>query len=369
MGTTKQRDGILICGAYGRGNAGDEAILRALTEDFRRTAPGLPIRVASRTPAETARDLGVEAVHPFDLPGMLRAMKASRLFLSGGGSLLQDVTSSRSLWYYLWTLRSAKRQGCRVMMIGCGIGPVNRPGNRRLTARVIRRSVDAVTLRDRASLRTLEALGVRDIPVRVTADPAFLVEPAPGRVLEPFLEAAGLPKDRPWLILAPRPWGGSRQYLACFAEAAVHAARTQGMFPVLLAMEPAVDHRVCIEIAELIRQAGVPCEAVDAPGDAGITAGLIRQAGAVLGMRLHALIFAAAQGTPFLGVSYDPKIDGFLAEAGCGACCSLEEVSTERLTGMLDRTLDTARDLEGPARRLRALAEENSRIAFGLMES
>lgn len=51
-------------------------------------------------------------------------MKKAHLFISGGGSLIQNATSRRSLRYYLWTLRHAKRCGCKVMMYGCGIGPI-----------------------------------------------------------------------------------------------------------------------------------------------------------------------------------------------------------------------------------------------------
>ncbi len=32
----------------------------------------------------------------------------------------------------------------------------------------------------------------------------------------------------------------------------------------------------------------------------------------MIGMRLHALIFAATVNTPMIGISYDPKIDSFL---------------------------------------------------------
>lgn len=43
---------------------------------------------------------------------------------------MQDVTSYRSLWFYLWTLATAKHYGCPVIMYGCGIGPIRNNGNR-----------------------------------------------------------------------------------------------------------------------------------------------------------------------------------------------------------------------------------------------
>ncbi|WP_045234632.1 polysaccharide pyruvyl transferase family protein, partial [Deinococcus pimensis] len=42
----------------------------------------------------------------------------------------------------------------------------------------------------------------------------------------------------------------------------------------------------------------------------------IRSAGFVVGVRLHAVILAAAAGVPFAGVSYDPKVRGFCEDAG-----------------------------------------------------
>lgn len=50
-----------------------------------------------------------------------------RCISTAGGSLMQDVTSTRSIWYYCYTLYAAKKRGCKVMMYGCGIGPINRP--------------------------------------------------------------------------------------------------------------------------------------------------------------------------------------------------------------------------------------------------
>ena len=62
------RSGIVICGSYGLGNAGDEAILKAILQEVRATAPGEEITVLSRNPAETEARHSVQAVHMFDIP-------------------------------------------------------------------------------------------------------------------------------------------------------------------------------------------------------------------------------------------------------------------------------------------------------------
>ncbi|MCL2031440.1 MAG: polysaccharide pyruvyl transferase family protein, partial [Oscillospiraceae bacterium] len=95
------RRGVLICGAYGHGNAGDDAILEAIVQEMREIDAEMPIWVLSRTPRETQARFGIGSVHIFNVFGFLRIMRRTRLYISGGGSLIQDVTSRRSLWYYL----------------------------------------------------------------------------------------------------------------------------------------------------------------------------------------------------------------------------------------------------------------------------
>lgn len=370
----RDRDGILICGAYGKGNSGDDAILQAMVRTLRALDPDVPLYATTRTPAQTAREARVGAVYTFHPWKLLGRMKKTALYLSGGGSLIQDATSSRSLWYYLYSLWAAKRRGNKVMMFGCGIGPVSRKGNRRLSAKVIKRCVDRITLRDSASAQELELLGVTGIPTRVTADMAFLVPAAPEEQVEQLCAASQneeriAPKDR-LLILAPRPWERSDRHLAAFAAAAVHAARAHGLRPVLLAMEPGKDLDSCMKIADLAARDGVPCPVLKASRDTSAVVGLIRRADAVLGMRLHSLIFAASQGTPFAGVSYDPKVTGFIEYMGQGLCCSLEEADPDRLRAMIDGlTLLEADELQATAQRLRSLAVENCREAFELLEA
>lgn len=97
--------------------------------------------------------------------------------LSGGGSLLQDTTSTRSLFYYLSVIRCAELLGKPVMLYANGIGPVHKPANRRRVKRVVERAA-LVTLRDHSSARELRDMGVTRDDIRVTADPVFHLAPA-----------------------------------------------------------------------------------------------------------------------------------------------------------------------------------------------
>ena len=160
--SNKPRNGIVICGSYGLGNAGDESILKAILQEVHTVAPDQEVTVLSRNPEETTARHSVRALHMFNIPAVRKAMRHAKLYINGGGSLIQDVTSRRSLWYYLYTLRTAKRLGCKVLMYGCGIGPVNHPKDVALTRHTLNRYVDAITLREDSSLQELEHFGVTE---------------------------------------------------------------------------------------------------------------------------------------------------------------------------------------------------------------
>ena len=115
--------------------------------------PDMPVTVISKNPKATRLSYRVRSVSRMDLSGWLGAMKQARLYINGGGSLIQDVTSRRSLWFYLMNIRAAKWAGCKVQMYGCGIGPVKRENHRKLAAKVLNRNVDVITLGSRTPWR------------------------------------------------------------------------------------------------------------------------------------------------------------------------------------------------------------------------
>ncbi len=358
----KKRDGVLICGAYGKGNAGDDAILEAIVAQMRRTDPDMPLYVLTRTPRKTELRYRIGAVHTFNVPGFLRIMCRTRLYLNGGGSLIQDVTSTRSLRYYLASIRLAKLTGNRVLMYGCGIGPVQRGGNVRRAGRVIDRYVDVVTLREDSSRAELERMGVTRPEIRVTADPALLLEPAATERVNGWLRQQGLDPEQEYALFALRPWEGFAEKVPAFAAAAA-GVRAWGMEPVYLAMEPARDLAACRQAAE---QTGGGAKVLSVPEDGSLIVGLMGRMRVAVSMRLHALIFAAAAGTPVVGAVYDPKVQAFLEYLGKGRYMPLAEVDAPALLEAVRGAL--LEDRSEGVEKLRALAAENEAAARTLLE-
>lgn len=150
---------ILISGYYGFDNIGDESILRTLVSSLREHIPECSLTVLSHNPASTREKYGVEAVDRMSPVAILHAVKKCDMLISGGGSLLQDVTSSKSLHYYLSIIRCAEFFHKKVFIYSQGIGPIDRPGNRRAAAAALKRA-DGIVVRDERSASLLEEIGI-----------------------------------------------------------------------------------------------------------------------------------------------------------------------------------------------------------------
>jgi len=352
----RKRDGVVICGAYGRGNAGDDAILEAILAEMRSIDPDMPVTVISKDPKATRLSYRVRAVSRIDLPGWLGAMRRAALYINGGGSLIQDVTSRRSLWFYLMNIRAAKRAGCRVQMYGCGIGPVTREGHRKLAAKVLNRNVDAITLREPDSLEELKAMGVTGPEIKLTADPALTLRPAPEEKTDSVLLRSGIPPHgERYICFALRPWPGFQEKAAVFGAGARYAWERHGLTPVFAAVEKGQDPSAARQAAQVLK--GVPHYFLDDAGAAGTIIGALSRMEVVVSMRLHALIFAAGQGIPLAGVVYDPKVSSFLRYVGQENFTSLEDLTEEALRAMIDRAAAQAGDKEAQAEAVRKLQE------------
>jgi polysaccharide pyruvyl transferase CsaB len=239
-----------------------------------------------------------------------QAIRDSDALLLGGGSLLQDATSLRSLLYYLALIRWGLRAHGRVLLVGQGVGPLRRPLSRWLTGATLRR-VPFLSVRDADSARLLQSLGVAQ--AHVDADLTWALEAQPSHT--------ELDGDALWVGIAPRWWQDAPAAEAF--RALCRQLHAEGFRAVLIPMQETQDRSLCELIA-----AESDAFVLPAPTHPAQLLGVMRSLWGVVAMRLHGAIFAASQGTPVLCVSYDPKVDA-LAEQLHAPRVGLESLGTE----------------------------------------
>ena len=364
----RDRDGVVICGAYGRGNAGDDAILEAILQEMRSIDPDMPITVLTKDPKATRLTYRVRTAGRMDVGTWKKAMRHAGLYINGGGSLIQDVTSRRSLWFYLHNIQAAHKAGCKVQMYGCGIGPVLREQHRKLAASVLNASVDVITLREPDSLKELQSMGVTKPEILLTADPALTLPAASEDEIDSVLLRAGIPPQGRYLCFALRQWRGFEEKAPLFGAAACYAYKTYGLIPVFTAVEKHLDPAAARLAAQGLDS---PHYFLDDAGGAGTIIGALSRMEAVVSMRLHALIFAAGQGIPLAGVVYDPKVSAFLRYTGQDNFTNLEDLTEAALRAMIDRAVGQAGHPETQAaavERLQAMEGGNVAVARRLLK-
>ena len=360
---------VLLSGYYGYGNAGDEAVLAGLVTGFRASAPAedLELTALSGNPSETRRAHGIGAADRYRPTALLPAIARCDLFLSGGGSLLQDVTSAHGIFYYLGVVKMAQMLGKKTMFIAQGIGPLNLSRSRKIVAAVANK-MDAVTVRDPASAVLLREIGVTHPPIEVTADPALLLSPSGS----PLHLNGGGGRGASFGV-ALRPWHGQGEIGAQVADACFQSLSRQK--PLLLPMQTTSDRPVAEQFAEKwLLSEGAPNDAALCSTTDGLPPLLSIIAGCdmMVGMRLHALILAAAAGVPSVALSYDPKVAAFMQASGQGdAVYDLNAPSLDTLTELLarvwaERSARTAA-LQAALPGLRAQAARSIVIARGLL--
>ncbi|MEA3399903.1 MAG: polysaccharide pyruvyl transferase CsaB [Armatimonadota bacterium] len=337
---------IVLSGYYGFGNAGDEAVLSAAVTELRRRLPEAELAALSADPRATEDAHGVRAAQRWPPGPLWRAIASADLMLSGGGSLLQDATSLRSLGYYLLTMELARRAGVPYAILSQGLGPLQSWLGRRLAGHYLR-GAGAVTVRDQQSADLARTLGVPEALITVGADPGLLLEPASAGEARAILQEAGAEVGRPLTGIVMREWRGAYQALPALAAIGRAAIEQWQAGVVLLPFQVPADLEITHELASLLPHSAVVAE----PLHPRALMAVIGQLEMVVAMRLHALVFAAAQAVPALGVAYDPKVAA-LCRAAEQACAPLEE--RQRLAELAEETW-RSRESQAEVRRRRAV--------------
>ncbi len=358
---------IVISGYYGFGNSGDEALLHSILLALKQEAQKhdmtiVPV-VLSVKPKATEQMHGVKAIHRTNLFQIINCIRKSDGLISGGGSLLQDMTGRTTIPYYLGIIKLAQWLGKPTFIYSQGIGPVFRDLFHPLIRNAFNKS-QYVSVRDAESVKILQGIGVQADRIEIVSDPVmglplkpagrdsgfggraggYTVEDVGGADTSPGSAAAPPADTVPVIGISVRFWNRHRTVLDQLTDALRLIMKQQTVHLRFLPFHPPAD----LEASEyVINRLGPDYrDRVSLVADAGDPQDMLDQVSAcdlIIGMRLHSLIYAAAYSIPMIGISYDPKIDHFLNSMEMKAAASTEQldpqlIANEALALLKDRT-------------------------------
>ena len=281
---------IAISGYYGFDNFGDEAILSVLVNELKKN--NFDITVFSKNPQKTAAKRKVNSVYTFDLKKVINTLKNCNVLISGGGSLLQDVTSIKSLFYYLFVILCAEFLKKDVIIFAQGIGPINNMIGRFLTKFALKKC-KYITVRDEKSLFSLRSWNLNPVLV---SDPVWNLK-----------TPEHTPDGRVGIQL--RDWKNlSQKYLFKLAQNIAERFSDKEIF--IYSFQDNIDLTLCKHFeAQLkllnpkIKTTLLSAMSIDD------TINSFAKLDCLIAMRYHACLLALKYGIPTLALSYDEKVE------------------------------------------------------------
>lgn len=303
----KKSKKVIISGYYGFNNFGDDAILEVLVREVKNLSDNIEIVVLSNKPQYTSDKLDVKSIHRLKLFNIIKEFIGSNVLISGGGSLLQDVTGPFTLYYYLGIILLAKLLNTKVFIYSQGIGPINTKAGKIITKFILKLS-DTITVRDNTSLEFLKQLNIN---ADITADPVWLGLSD--------LENNNLKnkKEHTTIGINLRPWKAlDENRLKALADAITETFDNNIKLK-LLPLQHSLDYDICIKFKNLLiaNNPELEIECISEELTPSKYDELIQECDGIIAMRFHALISSLTHNIKTFGLSYDPKVTSLMEES------------------------------------------------------
>lgn len=279
---------ILISGYYGFDNFGDEAILGVLVNHLR----GNDITVLSSNPEKTGRTHNVNSLNSFNPQLIIERLPKFDMLISGGGSLLQNVTSNKSLFYYCGLINIMASLKKDVVIFAQGIGPVKGFWGKLIVKSALKKC-KYISVRDEKSQELLKSWGIES---NLVCDPIFdLNVPTPkktrkvGIQLRKFASLTDELFDEIIKQVALK-FSDREIELICFQD-----SEDEGISKVFLnklkKKNPTINANIIKNLTnkEVIEK--------------------VSEYDYLIGMRFHACLLGLKYGIKTLAISYDPKVE------------------------------------------------------------
>lgn len=288
---------VVISGYYGFENFGDESILSVLINKLKELSA--KITVITKNPKKTSSLHNVKTAWYLCPRQTIISLLKCDVLISGGGSLLQDVTSLKSLLYYLWVINTALFFKKKVIIFAQGIGPINSKLGQFLTKQTLKKC-SLITVRDEKSLFLTRGWGINT--AKPVCDPLFDLEIPPtfrsdkvGVQLRNFKNL----KEELLIKLA-------QQINENFSQKEIE----------IFSFQDSIDLSVCKRFEAILKvinpqiktqiiQNQTPTEIINK----------ISRLEHLIAMRFHANLIALKAGVKTLAISYDEKVEKLAKEA------------------------------------------------------
>lgn len=287
---------VILCGYYGQGNAGDEALLISILSHLPTTVK--PI-VLSANPQKTEKVYQVKSYSRWEIIKEILNSGKNDLFIWGGGSLIQDVTSIKSPVYYLTLMKLAQLKGLKTIAYAQGIGPINTGFIRWLT-KLILKECHGISVRDKKSSSLLNTWKIKHL---LAPDPVWALDAKINQNLS--------------LLSSPRIVVNLRSHpdltedkINVITNSLIAFQRETKTNILILPFQASKDLAISQYLQEKLGK-NSQIISVENPQE---LKGLFSQVDMVIGMRLHCLIMAKSEGCKCFAISYDPKVSILMSE-------------------------------------------------------
>lgn len=296
---------ILISGYYGFDNLGDEAILGSMIKMMEQSYEDIEITVLSNKAEQTSNRYGVKSIYRYDIFKIMSAMRRSDVFISGGGSLLQDVTSMKTVPYYLGLIFLAQVFNLKTIFFAQGVGPLNSKFNRFFVNKILS-NMDYISVRDKESKELLEKIGLNSNVINITDDPVY------GLYNKNKKDLKYEQKEVKKIGVSVRSWNDN-SYIESIASFLNNLNQEKNFNVLILPFHKGEDIIICKRLKKMLK---MKAEVLDYTDNFSKVNDIYSTLDLFLGVRFHSLVFAALNLVPFIGISYDPKVSSLIKDFG-----------------------------------------------------
>ena len=254
------------------------------------------------------------------------------------------------------------------MLYGNGIGPITKDRNRE-RAREVLDKCDYISLRDPDSLEEIRKLGVTNPNINISVDPVFSLEKDNGDIIKEIIKKEKIDINKKHFIVSLRQWKYNE---ADFSKKMARIINTivdkYDIYPLYMPMHPSDN----VIIKEIINKAKTEYVLIDTEYEVSQLMGIALLAEFSLCMRLHALIYSVSVKVPVIGLVYDPKVESFIEYIDEKSYVYTSNLDVDKTLGMVDYIVNNqeymSKRMEEEAERLKALADEDAKMAIGLID-